>query len=93
MLAPRSFKQYSRTFNTFHIFFVISQVKANTVVPTIIEESSDEDPATLADSVGHTEKLNCPEAGDDDEAKNGTTFQTCNNGKLFTINLLGRFDH
>ena len=74
-------------------FFVILQVKVNTVVQTIIEESSDEDPATLADSVGHNEKLKCLEVGDDDEAKNGTTFQTCNNGELFTINLLGRFDH
>ena len=72
---------------------MILQVKVNTVVPTIIKESSDEDPARLADPVSHTEKLNCTEAGDDDEAINGTTFQTCNNGELFTINLLGRFDH
>ena len=73
---------------------MILQVKVNTVVPTIIEESSDEDPATLADSVGHTEKLNCPEVDDDnDEAKNGTHFQPCNNADLFTINLIGRFDH
>ena len=63
-------------------------------MPPTHEESSDEDPATLTHSVGQTKKLKCPEVDDDDEAIDGTTFQTSNKaGELFTINLLGRFGH